>query len=66
MHILDTTQSEEQAVPLKLLFLYSFTKGNTPSFTGMRLLGPGSIPTDYLKALLEVRAIIGDVQRSCF
>ncbi|PVG00904.1 ribosomal protein S5 domain 2-like protein [Serendipita vermifera] len=52
-HIVDATQSEEQAVPLKLVVLYSVTKGSLPSFMGMRLLGPGHVPTEYLKGLLH-------------
>ncbi|KAG8749137.1 hypothetical protein FRC14_001668 [Serendipita sp. 396] len=55
-HVLDATYAEEQAVPLKLVLLYSFTShedGEEARFLGMRLIGPGQVPLGYLKELLR-------------
>ncbi|KAG8845743.1 hypothetical protein FRB91_001526, partial [Serendipita sp. 411] len=61
-HVLDATYAEEQAVPLKLVLLYSFTTshdedededGEGARFLGMRLIGPGQVPLGYLKELLR-------------
>ncbi|KAG8811119.1 hypothetical protein FRC18_003654 [Serendipita sp. 400] len=61
-HVLDATYAEEQAVPLKLVLLYSFTNrddgggdedGEGARFLGMRLIGPGQVPLGYLKELLR-------------
>ncbi|KAG8797637.1 hypothetical protein FRC17_007688 [Serendipita sp. 399] len=63
-HLVDATHAEEQAVPLKLVLLYSFTNNDdrdqqkaasssSSSFLGMRLMGPGQVPLEYLKGLLQ-------------
>lgn len=56
MHILDATHAEEQAVPLKLVLIYSFATISTQKegeFMGMRLLGPGQVPMAYLSGLIQ-------------
>jgi hypothetical protein len=55
LHILDATGTEEQAVPLKLVVLYSFSNDGYACFAGMRMLGSGDLPLEYLKTLLRVR-----------
>lgn len=52
VHILDATRTEEQAVPLKLVIIYSFSQDGDACFAGMRMLGPGDLPLEYLKGLL--------------
>ena len=56
MHILDATHAEEQAVPLKLVLIYSFTTSTQKEgeFMGMRMLGPGQVPVAYLSGLIQV------------
>lgn len=56
IYILDATHTEEQAIPLKLILLYSFSKEKdfVPSFMGMRLMGPGQISLNYIKVLAKV------------
>ncbi|KAG8812474.1 hypothetical protein FRC17_002014 [Serendipita sp. 399] len=59
-HLVDATHAEEQAIPLKLVLLYSFANdddeqkaSSSALFLGMRLIGPGQVPLEYLKGLLQ-------------
>ncbi|KAF8154079.1 ribosomal protein S5 domain 2-type protein [Crassisporium funariophilum] len=53
-HLLDATTSEEAAIPLRLLIMFSFESKESPSIQGMRMLGSGELTTAQLADLIKV------------
>ncbi|TFK25832.1 ribosomal protein S5 domain 2-like protein [Coprinopsis marcescibilis] len=52
-HFLDATTSEESAVPLKLLLVFSFASIEVPTIQAMRFIGTGETSSPELRQLIK-------------